>query len=73
MRRLIAGMALILAIAPVMTAGENDDPSKWTPIQIHGQQQAPEFADVTEWLNGPALKMSKLKGKVVVVHFLAFG
>jgi hypothetical protein len=65
---------LILILAPVFAAGEDDnDPSTWTPIRIPGRQQAPEFADITAWINSPPLKMSDQKGKVVVVHFLAFG
>jgi len=34
---------------------------------------APEFAKVTEWINSKPLKLADQKGKVVVVHFFAFG
>ncbi len=34
---------------------------------------APEFAKVTEWINTKPLKLADQKGKVVVVHFFAFG
>ena len=30
---------------------------------------APEFRDVTRWINSDPLSMSKLRGKVVLVHF----
>lgn len=50
-----------------------DDPKNWTPIKIPGRQKAPEFEDVSDWVNSPALTMKNLKGKVVVVHFMAFG
>ena len=35
--------------------------------------KAPELREVTEWINSKPLTMEKLKGKVVVVHFLTFG
>jgi peroxiredoxin len=34
---------------------------------------APEFVGIEEWINTEPLKMADLKGKVVVVHFFAFG
>lgn len=34
---------------------------------------APDFNKVTEWVNSKPLKLSDLRGKVVVVHFFAFG
>ena len=74
MTRFMGCLFLVLGIAPALAADDDaKDPSKWTPIEITGRQQAPEFADITAWINGPALKMSDLKGKVVVVHFMAFG
>lgn len=74
MTRLLSCLLLVLAIAPARAADEDaKDPSTWTPIKISGRQPAPEFAGITAWLNSPPLKMSELKGKVVVVHFLAFG
>jgi hypothetical protein len=65
------GLFLVLLTAAI-GAGQ-DDPKDWTPIQIRGNQKAPEFADIDTWLNSDALEMKKLKGKVVVVHFMAFG
>jgi hypothetical protein len=66
---------LVLAAAPSVIAADNDpkDPATWTPAEIRGNQKAPEFADIQEWINTKPLTMAKLKGKVVVVHFLAFG
>jgi peroxiredoxin len=34
---------------------------------------APEFVGIEEWINSEPLTMADLKGKVVVVHFFAFG
>lgn len=66
---------LVLLAAAVGAAGVDDprDPKTWTPVKIPGRQAAPEFADFGEWLNGPPLTMKGLRGKVVVVHFMAFG
>ncbi len=74
MIRLMGCLILVLIITSAFAADEDGkDPSTWTPIRIPGKQRAPEFADITAWINSPPLKMSDLKGKVVVVHFLAFG
>jgi hypothetical protein len=34
---------------------------------------APEFQGIDEWINSKPLSLKDLKGKVVVVHFWAFG
>jgi peroxiredoxin len=34
---------------------------------------APEFADISAWINSQPLKMAELKGKVVVIHFWTHG
>jgi peroxiredoxin len=34
---------------------------------------APEFVDVEQWINSPPLTLKSLRGRVVVVHFFAFG
>jgi hypothetical protein len=52
---------------------DKDDPSKWMPVEIRGEQSAPEFEDIAAWINSKPLTMKSLKGKVVVVHFMAFG
>ena len=69
------GLLLFALAVPAMGLGGDDpkDPKNWTPIKIPGSQKAPEFEDISEWVNGPALTMKELKGKVVVVHFMAFG
>ena len=65
----------LLLLVPALFADDNDrdDPAKWTPVKIPGEQAAPEFADIAEWINSKPLTMAGLKGKVVVVHFMAFG
>ena len=35
--------------------------------------RAPELEGVTAWLNSPPLRLERLRGKVVVVHFYTFG
>lgn len=78
MTRLI-GLLLLMLTIPAASLGGDDpkddpkDPKTWTPVKIQGSQKAPEFEDISEWVNGPALTMKELKGKVVVVHFMAFG
>lgn len=35
--------------------------------------KAPEFATETEWLHSRPLQLSNLRGKVVVIHYMAYG
>jgi hypothetical protein len=35
--------------------------------------RAPELAGIAEWINSKPTSLKDLKGKVVVVHFWAFG
>ena len=35
--------------------------------------KAPEFAPKTEWLHSRPLQLSSLRGKVVVIHYMAYG
>jgi len=67
-------LAAIPGIAICFPAGsDRDDPSNWTPVEIKGRQEAPEFEDITAWVNSKPLTVKGLRGKVVVVHFMAFG
>jgi hypothetical protein len=74
MTRLV-GLLLVGLVAPFVDLGDDDpkDPKNWTPIRIQGRQKAPEFEDIAEWINSQPLTIKELKGKVVVVHFMAFG
>jgi len=71
----ILAVGSIVSLVPFAFSDGNDrdDPTRWTPIKIPGEQAAPEFADVAEWINSKPLTVAGLKGKVVVVHFMAFG
>jgi hypothetical protein len=74
MARLLASCLVVFAIPALLPGSdEEDDPSKWTPVKIAGDRSAPEFEDITAWVNSKPLTMKGLKGKVVVVHFMAFG
>jgi hypothetical protein len=75
MIRFLGAVGMILAFALGATGGGDDpkDPKNWTPVKIPGQQAMPEFADISEWVNSDPLAAKDLKGKVVVVHFMAFG
>jgi hypothetical protein len=70
-------MGLLMAIpglvASLPDGSDQDDPSSRTPVEIKGRQVAPEFEDIAAWVNSKPLTMKGLKGKVVVVHFMAFG
>jgi hypothetical protein len=75
MSQVFAGVLILPFVVTFADLGMQDpkDPKNWTPVKIPGSQRAPEFENITEWVNSPALTMHELKGKVVVVHFMAFG
>jgi hypothetical protein len=73
-RFIVCCFVLLSALTAVGSGGDDPkDPKNWRPVKIPGKQQAPEFEDISEWVNSPALTMKEFKGKVVVVHFMAFG
>ena len=76
MKSLLVLCCVSFAIPAMVTGGRGEptnDPASWTPIRIPGRQKAPEFEDVAEWINSEPRTMKDLKGKVIVVHFMAFG
>ena len=76
MRRLLSCLLLVLVGLAVLKvfadSNDKDDPTNSTPVKIEGDQAAPEFEDITAWVNTKPLTMKAMKGKVVVVHFMAF-
>jgi peroxiredoxin len=77
MKRL--GLLVVLLAIPALSQGgglpqnkQRAYSSKLEPVKIQGQQQAPEFADISKWINSDPLTMQNLKGKVVAVHFLTY-
>ena len=49
--------------------GERFDPNRLGEVSF----KAPELSDGDIWINSESLKLDELKGKVVAVHFWAFG
>ena len=66
----LVGLAVLKVLADDK---DKDDSTRSTPVKIEGDQAAPEFEDITAWVNSKPLTMKGLKDKVVVVHFMAFG
>jgi hypothetical protein len=66
-------MAIPGIVASFPDDSDKDDPSSRSPVEIKGRQAAPEFENIAAWVNGKPLTMKDLKGKVVVVHFMAVG
>jgi hypothetical protein len=72
MKKLLGSWVFLLTLIG-LASGQQTDPKDWTPVRIRGEQKAPEFADIDTWLHSEPLTMAKLKGKVVVIHFMAVG
>jgi hypothetical protein len=76
MARYGGGLVVLLALFTPRLGGQTadpKDPATWTPFKFAGKPRAPEFADIDTWINSKPLTLARLKGQVVVVHFLAFG
>ncbi|MBM4068422.1 MAG: hypothetical protein FJ271_05690 [Planctomycetes bacterium] len=72
----VVGVILFVAftlVGPSAAMQGDEDLSKRKPVKIRGKQNAPAFADIAEWINSEPLTMKGMRGKVVVVHFMAFG
>jgi hypothetical protein len=73
---LIAVLAPILLSIPLVALMRSPAPAQAAedagqPVAM--KVPAPDFPDVTEWINSKPLTWEKLRGQVVVVHFWTFG
>jgi hypothetical protein len=69
MQRKFSGKLGVLVLGLTLTA------MSWAGAQqpVAMRIRAPELKGIDEWINSKPLSMKDLKGKVVVVHFWAFG
>ena len=66
LRRLVThGLMLTLAGSPAAKAHAEQPAALKVP--------APEFREVTAWINSEPVRLEKLRGQVVVVHFWTYG
>ncbi len=63
---------VVLGLAAWIAAGYTQE-SRAQFLKSKKTAPAPEFRDVTEWINSDPLSMAKLRGKVVLVHFWTNG
>jgi hypothetical protein len=71
-KSLLAAFFLAL-VQPPIHAQVVIAPADRLPVRIQGKQLAPEFEDIAEWIHSKPLTIKEMRGKVVVVHFMAFG
>jgi hypothetical protein len=64
-------VVLFLCLASSILGGSATRAEESAPYAL--KVPAPAFAGIDEWVNSRALDWKGLKGKVVVVHFWAFG
>lgn len=67
--RLWTPLTLAIMLAPCLPPASAEETEKQPPKS----KQAPEFAEISEWINTRPLTMKDLRGKVVVIHFWTFG
>jgi thiol-disulfide isomerase/thioredoxin len=68
---LAGGLALLLAVAVFFGLTHQGGLSAAAPSTPAGQP-APEFTGIVDWENGPALTLSALRGKVVLIDFWTY-
>lgn len=61
-----------LLLALLLTATPPSGESKPKILDYPDKPKAPEFTGIQTWINSDALKMSDLKGKVVLIHLFAY-
>ena len=67
-------IALMLGAASLSAARAGDRPASTASVSIaEASAQAPEFKGINNWLNSSPLRMSDLRGKVVMVNFWTYG
>jgi thiol-disulfide isomerase/thioredoxin len=68
-------IALLLGVASLSTAARADDhAAKNTRVEVaEASAPAPDFRGINNWLNSAPLRMSELRGKVVMVNFWTYG
>jgi hypothetical protein len=69
MRRKFSGSVGALAFALSLTAAPGAGAQQPVAMTV----PAPELTGIDEWINSKPVSLKGLKGKVVVVHFWAFG
>jgi len=74
----VFGAVLMAALLSIPFAFRASSPRAAQAAEDAGQPvamkvPAPDFQDVTEWINSKPLTWDKLRGQVVVVHFWTFG
>jgi len=69
-RRLGIFVGLLLVAGAAVQAVDGADTARGSAVI---GRNAPEFAGIDHWLNGPPLTMQALRGKVVLVDFWTYG
>jgi hypothetical protein len=69
MQRIFLGVAGVLALAVSLIAGSPGRAQQPVAMKI----PAPELKGIDEWINSKPTRLKDLEGKVVVLHFWAFG
>ncbi len=64
---LFMSICLFLAVAVLEAARAEDE----QPVEM--KIEAPEFKEISDWINTKPIQLKDLRGKVVALHFWTFG
>jgi len=68
----IIAIVVVAAVVSTLFASPKSSQAVGTPSTLPNYGAAPDFQEIAAWINSPALHISQLHGKVVLVDFWTY-